>query len=110
MDAARRTGPATARARKETVNKANSVLTAAASIYQMQGISNVLSKHPEIQLVSNQAADWDATKAKNIAANQRCIIMTGCNLEEGLDVVVEGDARRVNDEYALQRLADAYVA
>ena len=44
------------------------VLTAAASVYQMQGIDNVLSKHPEIQLVSNQAADWDATKAKNIAA------------------------------------------
>lgn len=44
------------------------VLTAAASIYQMQGISNVLAKHPEIQLVSNQAADWDSTKAKNIAA------------------------------------------
>jgi ribose transport system substrate-binding protein len=44
------------------------VLTAAASVYQMQGITNVLSQHPEIQLVSNQAADWDATKAKNIAA------------------------------------------
>ncbi len=44
------------------------VLTAAASIYQMQGINNVLSKHPDIQLVSNQAADWDSTKAKNIAA------------------------------------------
>lgn len=44
------------------------VLTAAASIYQMQGINNVLSKHPEIQMVSNQAADWDSTKAKNIAA------------------------------------------
>ena len=44
------------------------VLTAAASIYQMQGINNVLSQHPEIQVVSNQAADWDATKAKNIAA------------------------------------------
>lgn len=44
------------------------VLTAAASIYQMEGINNVLSKHPEIQLVSNQAADWDSTKAKNIAA------------------------------------------
>ena len=44
------------------------VLTAAASIYQMQGINNVLSKNPDIQLVSNQAADWDATKAKNIAA------------------------------------------
>ncbi len=44
------------------------VLTAAASIYQMQGINNVLSKHPEVQVVSNQAADWDSTKAKNIAA------------------------------------------
>jgi len=44
------------------------VLTAAASVYQMQGINNVLSKHPEIQIVSNQAADWDATKARNIAA------------------------------------------
>jgi len=44
------------------------VLTAAASVYQMQGIENVLSQHPEIELVSNQAADWDATKAKNIAA------------------------------------------
>jgi len=44
------------------------VLTAAASAYQMKGINNVLEKHPEIQLVSNQAADWDATKARNIAA------------------------------------------
>ncbi|MEO3388224.1 sugar ABC transporter substrate-binding protein [Mesorhizobium sp. CAU 1741] len=44
------------------------VLTAAASIYQMQGINEVLSEHPEIELVSNQAADWDSTKAKNIAA------------------------------------------
>ncbi|PCI05144.1 MAG: ABC transporter substrate-binding protein [Hyphomicrobiales bacterium] len=44
------------------------VLTAAASAYQMQGISDVLKEHPEMNLVSNQAADWDATKAKNIAA------------------------------------------
>lgn len=44
------------------------VLTAAASIYQMQGIENVLSQHPEMKIVSNQAADWDSTKAKNIAA------------------------------------------
>ncbi len=44
------------------------VLTAAASVYQMKGINDVLAEHPEIQLVSNQAADWDATKAKNIAA------------------------------------------
>lgn len=44
------------------------VLTAAASAYQMQGIENVLSQHDDIQIVSNQAADWDATKAKNIAS------------------------------------------
>ncbi|HXF45795.1 MAG TPA: sugar ABC transporter substrate-binding protein [Burkholderiaceae bacterium] len=44
------------------------VLTAAASVYQMQGIENVLKKHPEMKLVSKQAADWDATKAKNITA------------------------------------------
>ena len=44
------------------------VLTAAASAYQMQGINNVLSEHPEMQVVSNQAADWDGTKARNITA------------------------------------------
>lgn len=44
------------------------VLTAAASVYQMQGINNVLSKHSDMQIVSNQAADWDSTKARNITA------------------------------------------
>ena len=44
------------------------VLTAAASVYQMEGIDNVLSKHPEMKVVSNQAADWDATKARTIMA------------------------------------------
>jgi ribose transport system substrate-binding protein len=44
------------------------VLTAAASAYQMEGIDRVLSKHPEIQVVSNQAADWDASKARAIMA------------------------------------------
>lgn len=44
------------------------VLTAAASAYQMRGINNVLSQHPEIKVVSNQAADWDGTKARNITA------------------------------------------
>ena len=44
------------------------VLTAAASAYQMQGLNNVLSKHPEMKIVSNQAADWDASKARSITA------------------------------------------
>ncbi|GAN77431.1 sugar ABC transporter substrate-binding protein [Acidisphaera rubrifaciens] len=41
-------------------------LTAAASIYQIKGVDNVLSKHPEIKVVSNQAADWDASKARAV--------------------------------------------
>ena len=44
------------------------VLTAAASAYQMKGISNILEQNPQIDLVSNQAADWDSNKARNIAA------------------------------------------
>jgi ABC-type sugar transport system substrate-binding protein len=42
-------------------------LTAAASIYQIKGVENVLSQHPEIKVVSNQAADWDASKARAVA-------------------------------------------
>ena len=39
-------------------------LSAAASAYTLRGVSNVLAKHPEITVVSSQAADWDAAKAK----------------------------------------------
>lgn len=42
------------------------VLTAAASTFQMKGVNEVLSKHPEIKVVSNQAADWDASKARAV--------------------------------------------
>jgi ABC-type sugar transport system substrate-binding protein len=34
----------------------------------MKGADNVLSKHPEIKLVANQAGEWDATKARSIMA------------------------------------------
>lgn len=44
------------------------VLTAATSAYQIKGVDDVLSKHPEIKVVSNQAADWDASKAHSITA------------------------------------------
>src|SRR5215213_8975262 len=41
----------------------------------------------------------DERKAKNLVRNPHCILATGCNaLDEGLDVVVEGDAVRVTDE------------
>ena len=50
-------------------------------------------------------------KAKNIAGNPHCILMTGCNaLREGMDLVVEGDAVKVSNDAELQRIADAYVS
>lgn len=42
-------------------------LSAAGSAYTLKGVENVLAKHPEIKVVSSQAADWDAAKAKGIA-------------------------------------------
>lgn len=38
--------------------------TAAASAYTLKGVENVLAKNPQVKVVSNQAADWDAAKAK----------------------------------------------
>ena len=37
-------------------------------------------------------------KAKNLLRNQNCILTTGCNKRnEGLDIVIEGQAVRVTD-------------
>jgi pyridoxine/pyridoxamine 5'-phosphate oxidase len=48
-------------------------------------------------------------KARNLEANPRVALTTGCNAwAAGLDVVVEGEAVRVTD--GLQRIADAYEA
>ena len=49
-------------------------------------------------------------KARNLAHNSHWVITTGCNVLEGLDLVVDGDAVRVTDEAKLQRLADGYAA
>lgn len=49
-------------------------------------------------------------KAMNLAHNSHCVITTGTNTLDGLDVVVEGEAVLVTDEAKLQRLADSYVA
>lgn len=51
----------------------------------------------------------DERKAKNLAENPNCILTTGCNLlAEGLDVVLEGEARQIRDQAKLERVADAY--
>lgn len=49
-------------------------------------------------------------KARNIAQNPHCILTTGHNRlnEEGLDLVIEGNAVRATDNMLLQRIADLY--
>jgi general stress protein 26 len=47
-------------------------------------------------------------KAKNLRTNTQVVITTGCNVLDGLDVVVEGQAALVTDEAKLRRLAEAY--
>jgi nitroimidazol reductase NimA-like FMN-containing flavoprotein (pyridoxamine 5'-phosphate oxidase superfamily) len=48
-------------------------------------------------------------KASNLEQNPHCVVTTGRNdIDEGLDVVVEGDAIRVRDDSRLKSLADAY--
>jgi general stress protein 26 len=48
-------------------------------------------------------------KAKNLAGNPHCVLTTGCSaLDEGLDLVVEGDAVKVSDDARLRRIAEAY--
>jgi nitroimidazol reductase NimA-like FMN-containing flavoprotein (pyridoxamine 5'-phosphate oxidase superfamily) len=50
-------------------------------------------------------------KARNLEHSDRVALTTGTNTwASGLDVVVEGVAVRVDDDEALRRLADAYVA
>jgi nitroimidazol reductase NimA-like FMN-containing flavoprotein (pyridoxamine 5'-phosphate oxidase superfamily) len=47
-------------------------------------------------------------KAKNLAQNPCCILTTGCNRLEGLDLVVEGEATKVSDRAELALVADTY--
>lgn len=48
-------------------------------------------------------------KALNIAENPACTITTGCNaLNDGIDIVIEGRAARLQDATTLQQLAGLY--
>jgi general stress protein 26 len=51
----------------------------------------------------------DEQKAVNLAGNPNVVMTTGCNTwDQGLDVMVEGEARRVTDRPTLERLAAAW--
>jgi nitroimidazol reductase NimA-like FMN-containing flavoprotein (pyridoxamine 5'-phosphate oxidase superfamily) len=48
-------------------------------------------------------------KALNLAGNPHVVLTTGCNRwDQGIDVMVEGEARRVTDPATLERLAVAW--
>jgi nitroimidazol reductase NimA-like FMN-containing flavoprotein (pyridoxamine 5'-phosphate oxidase superfamily) len=51
----------------------------------------------------------DERKAKNLAHNPYCVLTTGRNtLDDGIDLVVEGEAEKVSDESELRSVADTY--
>src|ERR1700691_6162705 len=51
----------------------------------------------------------DEQKYRNLSVNPQVVLTTGCNgWESGLDVVVEGEARHVTDQDALERAAKAF--
>lgn len=50
-------------------------------------------------------------KAKNLASSSHCILTTGCNaLDEGLDVVIEGEATLVSDPARSRQVARGLAA
>lgn len=50
-------------------------------------------------------------KAVNLAGNSHVVLTTGCNRwDQGLDVMVEGEAQRVTARATLERLAAAWAA
>jgi uncharacterized pyridoxamine 5'-phosphate oxidase family protein len=49
-------------------------------------------------------------KAKNLVQNSHCILTTGCNTLDGLDIVMEGDVAKVSEETELRNVADSYEA
>ena len=50
----------------------------------------------------------DERKARNLARNPRCILTTGCNRLDGLDLVLEGQAAKVSEPAELRSVADTF--
>ena len=73
------------------------VVTSGASGFARKGIENVLSKHPEIKIVADQAADWDATKARNITATILQANPDICGIMGMWDVMDTGTAAAVQE-------------
>jgi len=50
----------------------------------------------------------DERKAKNLSANGHCVLTTGDNSLDGLDLVIEGTAKDISDPAELGRVATTY--
>jgi hypothetical protein len=50
----------------------------------------------------------DERKSKNLAENQHCVLTTGQNILDGLDLVLEGTAEAVGDRAQLEHVAASY--
>jgi hypothetical protein len=53
----------------------------------------------------------DERKAKNLGQNPHVVVTTGCNaIDDGLDLVVEGDAAKVTDQPTLRRVTEGFAS
>jgi ABC-type sugar transport system substrate-binding protein len=73
------------------------VVTSGASGFARKGMENVLSKHPEIKIVADQAADWDSTRARNITATILQSNPDICGIMGLWDVMDTGTAAAVQE-------------
>jgi ribose transport system substrate-binding protein len=65
------------------------VVTTPTSVIGVQAIEDTLKKFPNIKIVANQSADWDATKAKSVASTilkQNPDLCGFIGLWDGMDV------------------------
>jgi ribose transport system substrate-binding protein len=70
-------------------------LTSAASLQELGGAMEVLKKHPEIKIVSNQAGDYDANKSRDIT---RSVVQQHpdlCAVYDFWDVMALGSAQAI---------------
>ncbi|HEY1720378.1 MAG TPA: sugar ABC transporter substrate-binding protein [Magnetospirillaceae bacterium] len=73
------------------------LITAPASITQVRGINDVFAKHPEIKVVSNQAADWTPSKSNSITTTVLQQNPDLCAIIEAWDGQAVGSATAIHD-------------
>jgi len=82
-------------------------LSAAASAYTLKGVEDVLAKHSDIKVVSSQAADWDASKAKGIT---QTVLRAERRLRPGQERIVRSRSQLRRSDPGEQHGGDDQVA